>query len=1026
MDGNVDADGITADLEWLQTVGVRGVQMFEGGMGTPLVIPAAVEADTPEWQRLVAHAVSEADRLGLELTIASSPGWSSAGGPWVAVADAMQKLVWSETSMSGGSGHVLLPPLPDVAGPYQEIPSADANEVPRYAHDLLVVAFPDDADQRPLVPRRVTGSAEIHDPAVLWDGRFDDAVEMPRDPNAPSTAWIQQSFDEPVTVSSVTIATPAPHGFGAAPAPECTLECSEDGLTYSQVMHLSPTPIDVRTSTFTPITAQHFRLTLRGDTALSVLPKLAPELAVPNVLRSKASFVLTEFSLWQHPRIHQGELKAGFAAASDYFPLDTPPSEARLRPEDVLDVTEHLGPDGVLRWDAPDGQWRILRLGCSPTGHMNGPAPAAMTGLEVDKMDAAKVKRYLAHHLGRFKDFLHADGSGPRIAGFLNDSIESGPQNATTRLRERFSELRGYDIARWAPCLTGRIVGDASSSDKFLYDFRQTLSDLLSSDYYATVREVAHSFGLTYYAEALEDGRPQLGNDLEMRSHADVPMGAAWVFDAGTDTSRPTYIADLRGASSVAHVYGKDFTGAESMTAFHRAWSYTPRNLKHVADLELSLGVTRFCIHTSPHQPSTTPPPGIALAPFLGQAFTRFETWAAFAGEWIDYLARCSWLLNQGEPAVDVAVFIGEEGPVTGLFEHTVDTTIPSTVGFDYIDLTALTDVAHVENGNLVTRGASYRALVLGGASARMTVRALKRIEQLAAAGATVIGSPPVSSPSLSDDVDEFDRLVRRLWGDGLVCDENVSAALADRGIRSSIRVTSSDIHSIGRRVDDGELWFLANPLPTGRTVTVETDGPLIAWDPVSLQRQAVIGTPGTTSISLPASGSVFLLMGATGEHNPTRATTPRTTMLSGTWTLDVPGHALLVLDKLESWSSLGMTGYSGRALYRTSFNLDEPTAGCSRYSIALQGVHDIAEVRVNGVTCGRAWTEPDRVDITGAVRRGANILEIDVANSWMNRLIAESRKPSGELFSPPTTVYKPDADHPARGLGRTRRTRTA
>ena len=404
-------------------------------MGTPLVIPAAVEADTPEWQRLVAHAVSEADRLGLELTIASSPGWSSAGGPWVAVADAMQKLVWSETSMSGGSGHVLLPPLPDVAGPYQEIPSADANEVPRYAHDLLVVAFPDDADQRPLVPRRVTGSAEIHDPAVLWDGRFDDAVEMPRDPNAPSTAWIQQSFDEPVTVSSVTIATPAPHGFGAAPAPECTLECSEDGLTYSQVMHLSPTPIDVRTSTFTPITAQHFRLTLRGDTALSVLPKLSPELAVPNVLRSKASFVLTEFSLWQHPRIHQGELKAGFAAASDYFPLDTPPSEARLRPEDVLDVTEHLGPDGVLRWDAPDGQWRILRLGCSPTGHMNGPAPAAMTGLEVDKMDAAKVKRYLAHHLGRFKDFLHADGNGPRIAGFLNDSIESGPQNATTRLR---------------------------------------------------------------------------------------------------------------------------------------------------------------------------------------------------------------------------------------------------------------------------------------------------------------------------------------------------------------------------------------------------------------------------------------------------------------------------------------------------------------------------------------------------------------------------------------------------------------
>ena len=115
------------------------------------------------------------------------------------------------------------------------------------------------------------------------------------------------------------------------------------------------------------------------------------------------------------------------------------------------------------------------------------------------------------------------------------------------------------------------------------------------------------------------------------------------------------------------------WTGAEAFTSFDRPWASSPRSLKHVADLQLALGVTRFCIHTSPHQPLSAPPPGIALAPFLGQAFTVNETWAGMARPWIDYLARCSAHAVAGEPAVDVAVFVGEEAPVTGLFDDALD-----------------------------------------------------------------------------------------------------------------------------------------------------------------------------------------------------------------------------------------------------------------------------------------------------------------------------------------------------------------
>ena len=231
-----------------------------------------------------------------------------------------------------------------------------------------------------------------------------------------------------------------------------------------------------------------------------------------------------------------------------------------------------------------------------------------------------------------------------------------------------------------------------------------------------------------------------------MRSHADVPMGAMWTFDAG-DRPKPTYVADLKGASSVAHVYGKPFTGAESMSAFHRPWSYTPRRLKHVADLELALGVTRFCIHTSPHQPTQVPPPGIGLSPYLGQTFIRSEPWAELAGPWIDYLARCSYVLNQGVPAVDVAVFIGEEGPLTGLFGDDLDDAVPAGLDFDYVNLDALEDRLDVVDGVLTAGSTRYRVLYLGGSSARMTVRALRRIAELVRGGCHGRRSPTGREP---------------------------------------------------------------------------------------------------------------------------------------------------------------------------------------------------------------------------------------------------------------------------------------
>ena len=88
-----------------------------------------------------------------------------------------------------------------------------------------------------------------------------------------------------------------------------------------------------------------------------------------------------------------------------------------------------------------------------------------------------------------------------------------------------------------------------------------------------------------------------------------------------------TQDTDLRESASVAHIYGQNLVAAESLTAYGNPYGFAPETLKPTADRMLAMGVNRFVIHTSVHQPLFGPGPGIGLGPF-GQWFTRRETWA--------------------------------------------------------------------------------------------------------------------------------------------------------------------------------------------------------------------------------------------------------------------------------------------------------------------------------------------------------------------------------------------------------------
>ncbi|HKP07874.1 MAG TPA: glycosyl hydrolase [Microbacterium sp.] len=1018
MDGNIDPAGIVRDLTWLHDVGVRGVQLFDGGMGVPLVVPEPVRPGTDAWHEAIGTTSRTASALGLELAVATSSGWSASGGPWVRPGDAMKKLVWSECVIDGGERRVVeLPPLPAVAGTFQDSPRPGADSHEPWAVDWRVVALPAAPAQETLRPDRVHGSAPVADVDRLVDGSFDGAIALPRDPDAWSSAWLELDFDESVTIRSVTLGLPGPRGFGSAPPPEAVLQVSDDGVAYRDIVTLPASTAPARSATFAPVTGRRFRLVLSGASAADALPPVADGVRLPPVLRRSDAFLVSEFALRTGARVHQAEVKAGFGVTPDYFAIDTIPAldAASPAPSEIHDLTPHVDGDR-LTWDAPPGRWRVLRIGASLTGQTNGPALPDATGLEVDKLDGGRVAAYLERHLERF-----APG---RYDALLSDSIEAGAQNWTDGILERFRDLRGYDPTPWLPTLAGYLVGGAEASDRFLYDYRRTLAELLATEYYGTLAAEVHRRGMTYYAEALEDGRPQLGDDLAVRAHADVPMGAMWTFDPEAGP-RPTYVADLKGAASVAHVHGKRWTGAEAFTSFDRPWASSPRSLKHVADLQLALGVTRFCIHTSPHQPLTAPPPGVALAPFLGQAFTANETWASMARPWIDYLARCSAVLSSGEPAVDVAVFVGEEAPVTGLYDAGFDTTVPDGFDFDYVGADALA-LLRVEDGALVAHGARYRVLHLGGSSRRLTNETLRRISALLEAGATVVGVQPERSPSLADDEHEFARLCDEIWAHPRILPTaDLAAALGELGIAPELEIVGARLRTIARVVGGRRITFLANPSAEAvhaRILVADEVAGLTSWDPVTLRTAPLVdagatGRRRTFEVSLAPFGSVFVVPDGSAAAGGAASVVRQP--IESEWTLEIPGRAPVALPHGPVlWTDLDdeARAFSGTAVYRTRFEHAAPPDD-ARIDLDLGHVGDVARVILNGVECGIAWTAPFRVEVTAAMRAGHNVLEVEIATPWRNRLIAEASVPSGEIFAPMTQVFETNAAPLIAGL---------
>ena len=1069
MNGNVTEEGIKKDLAWMHEVGIGGVDEIDAALATPSVVKEPLVYMTPGWRDAFRYAAHLAGQYGMEFSIDSSPGWSESGGPWVKPEEAMKKLVWSATVISGGKPyHELLPRPPSNTGSILDAPMASTIMGPdkfaglRFYRDSLVIAYRAPVlDPRPSAASSAAGPLNAQSLAQLSDGSLTDGVSLPA---SDGKASLVLQYDQPVRIQGVTLAVSA----WGPDLVSATVLTSLDGTTWRSAGRLLPSPSQFdanfpeRTISFAPVMTRYVRVDL---TAIPPRPgrsgpfaQNAPGVAPIGGLfgtrgagkKPSTEFRVQEFVAHSRATVNEFEAKADYSIVPDYYALASAAAVApgtAVSPKDVVDLARHMKPDGRLDWTPPPGQWVVLRMGYSLEGTTNHPAPAAETGLEVDKLNRADVKDYAEHYLDLYQAITGPFGRGS-VTSLTTDSTEVGMQNWTDSILSDFRRLRGYDPVPWLPALTGVVVGSPAQSDRFLWDFRRTINELLATNHYEELAAVARARGLFTYGEALEDHRPTFGDDMEMRQYARVPMGAMWTYGKLREPF-PTYVADLRGAASIAHIYGQNIVAAESMTSAEQPWAYAPRELKPVIDMEFVLGVNRIFVHESAHQPLDKPP-GLSLFIF-GQMFDRLENWAPEAGAWVKYMARCSYLLQQGQYAGDIAYFYGQEAPITSLFgDRRID--VPHGYGFDFVDSDVLEHNLSVDHGQLVTpTGMRYRVLYLGGSSRFMTLRVLRRLDQLVRAGATVIGRKPMASPSLKDDPARFRALADALFGSDMRATErrvgagkvfpsgSLPQALAAIRLQPDFQYTrpesDTELREIHRRLDGGgDLYFVSNRLdrPEDVTATFRVAGRVPElWDAVSgeVTPASFKSADGVTQIPLrlPPYGSIFVVFRYRTRAQSASIPDPKPETLlklGGPWIVSFQtgrgAPPSTQFPHLSSWSESSIPGvkyFSGTGTYTKTFQLSGASSAKHLF-LDLGQVYELAEVTVNGQEAGVLWTPPFRIDISKYIHPGTNTVSIAVTNLWVNRLIGDQQPGIKEKYTFTTIpTYRPDAPLRQSGL---------
>lgn len=994
MYGAVEKPAIRADLTAMRQAGLRGTYLMPIRSATQRPdFGGKAEQLTPAFWDCVDYALRTADSLGLEVGVHICDGFALAGGPWFTPEESMQRVVWADTVIT-------------VAAPRRAARRANVSSAARPRATVLAPSLATGATAIAAYAVPVDyAEAEVRPVAMtVSEGVTSDDKNLIRS-NAPCSFTFEMPAGARVRNVHIT-----PSGTNIQSL-RLRVETSTDGRAYTYLTTLAPPRAG-------------WQNTLCGNTfALPQCPGTQPRFFrfswTPDgtepgsedldAAKWKPTLRLKAIAFSQAPLIDQWEGKSAqvWRVAPSTTTGQLPQSLCvPLNKVTRLDVAA----DGTVTTPLAPGQYRILTMGYASTGQTNETAGGGR-GLECDKFSAQAVNKLVDNWFRKFTQLP----SGKAVKYLHVDSWECGCQNWSRTFAAEFQRRRGYDLLPWLPVMAGVPVESAEQSERVLRDVRLTINDLLNDVFFATVRDRAREMGMLFSSESIAP--TMVADGLDHYRYADFPMGEYWLNSPTHD--KPN---DMLDAISGAHIYGKPVVQAEGFTEVRGVWDETPASIKTLLDRNFCLGMNRLFFHVNTHNPWLDRKPGMTLDG-IGLFFQRDQTWMPEASAFVDYVTRCSALLQQGRPVQDIAVFIGEEMPRRSVLPERLVSMLPGIFGqarvaaetrrlanegqpmaespvgvnhsagivdtqhwvnslrgyqYDSFNPDALLRLAKAEDGSMtLPGGARYKVVVLPATrpmtpafTGAYSAPVAAKIDTLRSAGVAIIDTPW--------QADDFTAI----------------------GLRRDA-VLPDGVGYAHRSSKEGETYFVSNQTDSTVAFTARfrdtARGDAFLYDAV---RNTLAPLAGGT-LALPPRGSLFVLypqgdvaaMTACLPQKPQEARqqcdgSRRATTLTGPWTLTLKeAGKSKEIAALEDWSRSSdpvERFFSGHGRYSATVKLGKPVGD---ECLALGDVRDIAHVWVNGQDCGIIWTAPYEAAIGHALRRGKNTIEIEVVNTWANAL---------------------------------------
>ena len=945
MYGAVSEAGIRADLKAMKDVGLGGCYLMpiRGAKERP-EYQGSADALSEEFWRMADCALAQADSLGLGVGIHVCDGFALAGGPWISPEESMQKIVFCDTVVSGGFRHFRM---------------SKPQHYDNYYEDIAVYAIP------VTVPSGTPKGALSYSPEVTINAKGVLCADEP--------CWIQYEFDKPTFVRNIEI---EPSGTNIQ-CQRFKVRASDDGIAFYDVKQLTPPRHGWQNTGFNttfsipPTRAKYFRF------------EWTPEGTEPgaedlDAAKWKAVLRLKDIKFRSWPLIDNWEGKAGYVwRIAPETPNEDVPVSDYLSPSDLI-RGEIVG--NLVEIDLPKGQWRILRMGHTSTGHTNATAGGAK-GLECDKFSRQAVEKQVDRWFGLFMQ-----RPNHKAIKYLHvDSWECGSQNWSRNFAQEFKRRRGYDILPLLPVYAGVPMMGA---EKTLRDIRQTINELINEVFFVTVAQKAKEYGVGFSSESVA---PTMVSDgIEHYKYVDVPMGEYW-FNSPTH-DKPN---DMLDAISGAHIYGKNIVQAEGFTEVRGVWDETPASIKSLLDRYFALGMNRLFFHVNTHNPWLDRKPGMTLDG-IGLFFQRDQTWFAEAKPFVDYITRCQTRLQKGHPVVDIAVYTGEEIPSRAFTPDRLVTMLPGLFGTERVasERKRLANVGQPMEESPV--GVRHSAGIL---DLKDWINPLHGYQYDSMNKDALLHKPfnykVLVIPEWVMVSLETKNRIAQLRRQGVIIIDKPYKGSTFEGIAPDV-VVPEGIAYTHRAGEDEDIYFLSNQTNQEMTFSPtfrENEGKAVAFNPLTNESYDYQGT-----LTMPAHGSLFIHYRHSDYSNVGNEMLPRMIQHipgveknSEPWTITFHEAGLTInSQQLFDWSKHKdekIRYFSGHARYSTTWTLKKKEIPQDRTWLSFPNMKDIAHVWINGTDCGIAWTAPYEVEITGALQKGKNTIEIEVVNTWHNAL---------------------------------------